>query len=81
MRHNYIRLRGRTWFLTLYGILSTLFVGFFVIYCTILFDFLIRVLGGYLTSFGSYLQTNVWQSSNLDDVLNMPKQCLCHHRC
>lgn len=73
MRHNYIRLRGRTWFLTLYGILSTLFVGFFVIYCTILFDFLIRVLGGYLTSFGSYLQTNVWQSSNLDDVLNMAK--------
>ena len=42
MQHNYIRLRGRTWFLTLYGILSTLFVCAFVIYCTILLDFLIR---------------------------------------
>ncbi|GLY46150.1 conjugal transfer protein [Leuconostoc lactis] len=73
MRHNYIRLRGRTWFLTLYGILSTLFVCAFVIYCTILLDFLIRVTGSYLSTFGNYLRSNIWQSPNQEDFLNMAK--------
>ena len=73
MRHNYIRLRGRTWFLTLYGIFSTLFVCTFIIYCTILLDFLIRVTGSYLSTFGNYLRSNIWQSPNQEDFLNMAK--------
>ena len=71
MRESYIRLRGRTWFLTIYTILSTGLVILGAIYGTVLLDWVIRVGGGYISSVWQYTQTKVWQMPLLDDVKNM----------
>ncbi|WP_224154489.1 type IV secretory system conjugative DNA transfer family protein [Leuconostoc gelidum] len=71
MRKSYIRLRGRTWFLVCYAIGSTFMASVTVIYATLLLDWIIRVVGGYVSSIWQYTQTQVWQLPVFDDVKNM----------
>ena len=70
MRKSYIRLRGRTWFLVCYAIGSTFMASVTVIYATLLLDWIIRVVGGYVSSIWQYTQTQVWQLPVFDDVKN-----------
>ncbi|WP_349549715.1 type IV secretory system conjugative DNA transfer family protein [Leuconostoc pseudomesenteroides] len=71
MRKSYIRWRGQAWFLWVYGIFATLSCFFVSLYATILLDFIIRVVGPYVTSFSSYIQTGVAQWPEYQTFVDM----------
>ncbi|MCK8605679.1 type IV secretory system conjugative DNA transfer family protein [Leuconostoc citreum] len=71
MRKSYIRWRGQAWFLWTYGIIVTLLCLLFSLYATILVDFIIRVVGSYVTAFGSLVQTGVTQWPDTQSVIDM----------
>lgn len=71
MRKSYIRWRGQAWFLWIYGIFATLICFFVSLYATILLDFIIRVVGPYIASFASYVQTGVSQWPEFQTFIDM----------
>ncbi|CUR63658.1 Type IV secretory pathway, VirD4 components [Leuconostoc inhae] len=71
MRDSFIRWRGRSWFLWLYGILATMIVMVVSLYVTILVDLIIRVAGPYIQAFMFYVQSGVTQWPEFTDLMNM----------